>query len=538
MTSSLLLPRALSAACAAGLCGAAMAQSDLLSIQANLALGLESSEIVELRVPIQYGVPMVVDLPIEGVPFSMDLAPHSVRAPGFQVVEVGENGTTLLDPGPVPTFRGTLLEDPGSVVAAGMLDHGLYARIRMSSGDEYWLEPLAHKLPSAGMYDYALYHNDDILPSRGTCGGALPVFGEPVATQPPGPPSYGPVTYVCELACDSDVQYFNDWGSSNNVMNRIQAVINAMNVQYETEVDITHDVVHIIVRTTTGPYTSSDPGTLLSQFRNHWIANQGGVHRDLAHLFTGKNLTGSVIGIAYLGVVCSTSNGYGLVESDCCGSFGCTTDLSAHEIGHNWNANHCACSGFTMNSGLTCSNKFHNTETEPDIIAHRNSRNCLDTSTDGTVLYYDGFESGNFVSGGWTISDPTRVVAKKKASKVGTWGARLKKGGVGTGACTIGTEITRLTSPTISTVGFSNIEVYLWARFRQQEIGCEYMDVEWYNGATWSSVLQVDKHAWDEYVIALPAGANNNASFRVRLTTNAKGPAERAELDDFYVVGN
>ncbi|MGY8757528.1 MAG: zinc-dependent metalloprotease family protein, partial [Phycisphaerales bacterium] len=79
------------------------------------------------------------------------------------------------------------------------------------------------------------------------------------------------------------------------------------------------------------PYTATDAGTFLDQFRTEWNNNQGSVQRDVAHLFTGKNLSGGTIGIAWLGVVCD-NYGYGLVESDCCGSFGCTTDLSAHEL--------------------------------------------------------------------------------------------------------------------------------------------------------------------------------------------------------------
>jgi hypothetical protein len=81
-------------------------------------------------------------------------------------------------------------------------------------------------------------------------------------------------------------------------------------------VGITHKITTIIVRTSASqPYTSTDPNTLLDQFRVQWTTNHGNVTRDIAHLFTGKELDGSVIGIAWLGVVCNSSYGYGLVQS-------------------------------------------------------------------------------------------------------------------------------------------------------------------------------------------------------------------------------
>ena len=78
--------------------------------------------------------------------------------------------------------------------------------------------------------------------------------------------------------------------------------------------------------------------------------NQTGVQRDVAQLFTGRNLDGSVIGIAYPGGIC-TNFGYNLVQNY--GNLGCATDLSAHELGHNWSAGHCSCGGHTMNPSIT-----------------------------------------------------------------------------------------------------------------------------------------------------------------------------------------
>ena len=69
---------------------------------------------------------------------------------------------------------------------------------------------------------------------------------------------------IAELACDADFEYFSTWGSVANVEARINSVINAVNVQFERDVSITHAITTIIVRTAEpDPYTSSDAVTLL-----------------------------------------------------------------------------------------------------------------------------------------------------------------------------------------------------------------------------------------------------------------------------------
>jgi hypothetical protein len=52
-----------------------------------------------------------------------------------------------------------------------------------------------------------------------------------------------------------------------------------------------------------------------------------------------------------------------------------------------------------------------------------------------TTLYSDDFESGSFGAGGWTIADSSRC----KVTNGGD--AKLKKGGKGTPACTVGTPV-------------------------------------------------------------------------------------------------
>ncbi len=513
----------------------AAASADLAS-QAERLLALADVSVQRLDLPEQ-PEPALVAVDLGGLPFTLDLRPHSVRAPGYQLLEETSRGLRAVAPGTIDTLRGDVIEDPGSVVAGALHADGLYAKIMLTSGDIYWIEPLAGRVPGATLGSHAIYHQSDVLSTPGLCGTRL---ADPGILAPPGEKVAGAAfPWVCELGCDADFQFYNAHGSVSAVESRINLVINTMNTQYEDDVRITHAITVIIVRTTSGGggYTSSDPGTLLGQFRAEWISNQTGIQRDVAQLFTGKNLTGNIIGIAYPSGICSGGTGYNLVQSDCCGSLACSTDLSAHELGHCWGAGHCSCSGWTMNPSITCANRFHADFTVPGILAFRDSRTCLDPGVGGDVLFYENFESGNWTSGGWTISDASRCKVRKSAAYERTFGAKLKKGGQGTPACTFGSE-SWAEAPAVDTTGYTTVRVLLDAHVRNNTLGCEYLDIQWWDGSAWVSAAQIEAHPWAFYDITLPAGAAGNPSLRVRLQTNCKGAKERGEFDNFCIVGS
>ena len=260
-----------------------------------------------------------------------------------------------VEPEPVRTLRGTVVGLEGSAVAASLEADGLHARIFLSEDEQYWLEPVASRVPRAGPNHYVIYDNDDIIAPQKTCGlDALEIApgdrGASGTVRHTRAGACGTGLCISELAVDADFEYYQDYNSSvPDVTSRIDSVINAVNVQYERDVDITHVITTIIIRTAEpDPYTHTDATQLLFQFRSHWLANHGNVQRDTVQLFTGRSLAGSTIGIAWLDAIC-TDLGFSVVQSDYNGNFGCTTDLTAHELGHNWGADHCSCSTYTMN---------------------------------------------------------------------------------------------------------------------------------------------------------------------------------------------
>ncbi len=376
----------------------------------NRVMGLRSSTIVDLAIDPTPGQPLNVPLAIGGQTVTLALMPHSVRAPGYQLLaQVADGSIVPMIPGPERMLRGSVVEWPGSVAAGGLLEDGLHCSVMSQDGTRWWFEPIAHVGGMPGQY--VVYRGEDVIPSNGVCGtdaAWLAQHPSPMVEGGGGGGGTDGAAVSCtEIGIDADVEYYIRYGSNvTNVQNRINLVINQMDLQYINQVDIDHVITAIIVRTAEpDPYTSTDAGTLLGQFRTEWLNNQNAIPRDVAQLFTNKSIDGSTIGIAWtIGGICTTS-AYCLVQSDCCGSDACATDLSAHELGHLWGGFHCtsACSS-TMNPSITCVNTFLNSnpDTVAAIVAHRNSRTCLSACADATLPFFDDFPTTTFDTTKWT----------------------------------------------------------------------------------------------------------------------------------------
>ncbi len=346
--------------------------------QANQELQINQSVVARLEVNFPVGAAFSTMIPIEGQAVTLQLEPFSNLAPSFKLLVQQADGSYIQEePGPIRTMRGKIRELPGSVVAASLMEEGLFGRIILADGKQYWIEPLSAKLPDAGIDDHAIFRASDVKPLPFVCGVHPDVQPVEVGERPDT--ERGATLFVAQIGCDTDFPFFQFWGSTAAVNQRIQNIINAVNVQYERDVDIRHTITTILVRSSSGadPYTNTtNPNTLLNQVANHWNFQQQSITRDVVQLFTARSLDSPVIGLASVGVVCNLSNAYSLVWSTCCGSFANTTDLTAHELGHNWNASHCTCPGFTMNPTLTGANIFNATSIN-QIVSFRNTRGCL-----------------------------------------------------------------------------------------------------------------------------------------------------------------
>ncbi len=276
-----------------------------------------------------------------GAAYTMAISRYDVRAPGFQLIERTATGDVLLPRPACVTYRGELLELPGARVAASVVDgmmDGLVYLPPAGPGQlgETWVVQSAHRVdPRANPSLHVVYRAADTAPLPFVCGTDTTGVTAPPVT---GSPDY---TAICEIAIEADRQF---WQANNNnvtqTQNDITSVMNQVDFIYDRDCDVSYSIVTIIVTTTT-VYTTNDASSLLSQFANYWSSNNGNISRDIAHLFTGRNLSGSTIGVAYLGTMCSQTSGFGLSQSRFSNNTNARTGLTAHELGHNFGSPHC-----------------------------------------------------------------------------------------------------------------------------------------------------------------------------------------------------
>ena len=368
------------------------AKPDSLMDSIKSVHGITVDHIVTLDVDLTANRAMQVVVPVDGFDSTLDLWPHSIRAEGYQLLVQGEDGRLIpTEPGPINTLRGELAEVPGSLVAASVGADGFHAMIIMPEGDRYFVEPVNQDLPGAQVNDYMIYHTDNVELAEGFgCGTVSEIVPGDVDLDFEGSIAAG-APCIAELGCDADFEYFSTYGTVPNTEARINSVINTVNLQYEAQVGITHMISGIIVRAAEpDPYTQFNSTDLLCEFITEWTNNVS-ISRDVAHLFTGREVNGGTIGqaadIGVTGICVSqgscvggqfgTQGSYCFSQSDFNGDFGCATDLTAHELGHLWGAFHCSCPSNTMNPFITCANNF-SSATINSIIAYRDTRACLE----------------------------------------------------------------------------------------------------------------------------------------------------------------
>jgi len=341
---------------------------------------------------------VVFDLELAGELRAVELYPHSVRSADYQLLIQGADGTLRPGPATAPsTYRGVVEGFPNSSVAASVIDGRVRATLLLSE------ELPIHELQAARDFDseaapaeYLLFEADDVLPKHGTCAldehplapegfASVQDSNEDEAEGETG--GGGGVEFdfqVCKIACDADYEFFvlND---SSVVLTEadIENVINGVSNIYEKETEILYEISTIIVRDyEDDPYTQNQAGNLLTKFRNYWNNNHKDINRDIAHLFTGRDLAGTTIGIASLGVICNKTAGYGLSQSRYSLNMANRRALTAHELGHNWNSPHCdgdsdcaiMCSGV---GGCINNSKTFGVAAEKKILKTKDTVTCL-----------------------------------------------------------------------------------------------------------------------------------------------------------------
>ena len=500
-------------------------------------LDVDAFWLVDLALPAQPGAAFEVVVPLGGAVHVMVMEPSTVRGEGFRAYVQGDRGMVAIVPPTPATYAGWVEGQDESVVAGSLIGGQLHAIIKMGNGPEdVWsVHPLSKIVPDAPRTIHVVTREADIKWGDWRCGVA------DVGRVPQPMPGGGgtEAVRVCELALEADFQFYQSNGSNENTtIADMENVINAMNVIYVNETELTHQVVFVIVRTTSGsnPYTTNNPGNLLDQFRAHWSANFGTVKRDLAHLFTGRNLDGSVIGIAYLPGVCTSGQAYGLSQSKFSNNFTSRVGLTAHEVGHNWNASHCdslspcfiMCSGLGGCGGSLTQFGVHSANA---IKNYSNQVGCLSPLEPNPVAlpFFDNFESNNVDTQKWTINSGGAVSTAGTNPPSPTRSLNLD------GADTI-TSV-RMDVPTTGGL----FEIRYWTQRKNVET-FKALHVEYFStsAAAWKdlNIILSDGETqtnFESWVHALPSDARGS-EFRLRFTAVGFQPDDDWYIDDVQVL--
>ena len=219
-------------------------------------------------------------------------------------------------------------------------------------------------------------------------------------------PSYGAVTQGAsggfsrtEIALVGDFEYVSDarWPSGYDAASWMVAVINSTAAIYETEVNVTFDIVSNTTYASNNDPFSIPGACSTGQYATNLLSEFAGTrgsgsyvwslaNSDVAHLFTGRELCGAsagagVIGIAHYNGICTNNAG---VSESYSTNLGRMATLLAHELGHNFNAPHvsnCSPHGSCciMLPSLGCSpQNVFSTQSENTIEGYVDTRGCVE----------------------------------------------------------------------------------------------------------------------------------------------------------------
>ncbi len=321
-----------------------------------------------------------IELPGYGS-FEIDLFENPLQASNYLLTLNSETGTTN-SPGTgiVKTYRGNL--KGGQYVVSLTIDHSfVQGFIQLPKNDKLQIEPLRLHVKSAPADAIIVYRaSDQLYFDAGECGvkHSIQRFQKEQG--------HNDAQRVLDDCRTVQIAFADDWlmydkynQDVDDVENHNMAVINDTQNNYDTEFsdDLTFEVVQIWISTCSScnPWSNStSSGTLLSSFTSWGPTGFANTH-DVGNLWTDRDFDGATIGISWLEAVC-TSFRY-LTCQDFSGNAGSLRTLLAHELGHNFGADHDAPGSNTiMAPSLVVTNTW-STQSITQINNYLDDINCL-----------------------------------------------------------------------------------------------------------------------------------------------------------------
>lgn len=293
---------------------------------------------------------------------------HEVYAPGARIVAIGLDGEREVPRSRLVYFWGVAVGDPsrrvlisldpdtGALGGLGVTSEGVFEVRATSRRGEYRIAPPV--APPAGA---------DGAPGAFSCTASVK-HPDDEATALPRAAGFATSTlaslHTTTVAVDTDNELlslkFSD--SATNAASYVASLFAGMNVIYERDLYVRLLQGHTILRLSSAADPWTEPGcpawpancqntggatgAQLQELSSYWASNYAAVPRALTMLLSGKQSSpSSASGIAWLRGLCSGSAGYSLSQVfKYTGSTAASDDeLVAHEVGHNFGADHTHC---------------------------------------------------------------------------------------------------------------------------------------------------------------------------------------------------
>jgi hypothetical protein len=360
------------------------------------------------------------------------LEPHDMRAPGYRAEEELPGGARRLDAEPAHTYRGIAPALWNSEARFTVKDRS-FEGVVLTPEEWYFIEPLRNFSAEADPGEMVVYRRSDIREEAlGECGTTLAHrIGEAHAFVEPQALEASSGINTAQIATEADYEFVTASGGAAAANAAILEILNQVDGIYQMELSIALSVTYQHAWSTSDdPYTATAASTMLGEFRSYWNSNYYGVNFDLAHMWTGKDMDGGTIGIAYLGVVCDARYySYGISQrfTYAPGKY----ILTAHEIGHNFGASHpdqdstphTECSNTIMNSSVGSGFTFCAFSRSEIATYASGSSSCLSSGPAAPSNLTAIAVSASRINLSWqdNSADETGFIVERKTGAAGTW---------------------------------------------------------------------------------------------------------------------
>lgn len=284
--------------------------------------------------------------------FDLDLEENNLLSVEYRAEEVAEGGRVRAVARPeLYTYKGRV-NGRDDTQARLTIAPQTFEGVIIAAGETYFIEPRQKNAGSGDSREFLFYKESDVIErNAATCGVTLEEkinhAAEGVAArhlkQIPERPlaeNGNLLNREIELATEADFEYVTARGTSEAANAQIISIMNMVEgiFQYHLGLSFAITFQHSWA-TASDPYHSTVASSVLTEFQNHWNSNYASINRDVAHMWTGKELDDSTVGIAFLSVVCkSRIVSYGVSQDFFDYDIG--IGITAHEIGHNLGATH------------------------------------------------------------------------------------------------------------------------------------------------------------------------------------------------------